>query len=225
MTSATALFDLDGTLTDSRVGITTCIVRALEILGEPVPAEDALLRWIGPPLFDSFRAHLGSDDRAAEALSLYRERFADVGLFENSVYGGMPECLRDTLESCDRRFIVTSKPRVFAERIARHFELAGYFDGIYGSELDGSLTDKGDLIAHVLDRESIPARSAVMIGDRRHDVVGARRNRIRAIGVLWGFGSRSELEEAGADLICERVADLLATTPLTPALLRKCNSY
>ena len=201
-------FDLDGTLTNPQLGISACIAHALREMGLEIPTQDLLNEWIGPPLFDSFAEHLGSMSLARDAVALYRERFASVGLFENEVYPGILEMLQAAESVSSAMFVVTSKPRTFAERIIQHFGMAPFFRFVYGSELDGSLANKGELLAHVLRRESIDASSAVMIGDRRHDIAGARSNAIRSVGVLWGFGSRTELETAGADVVCDAIEDL-----------------
>ena len=220
MASYTALFDLDGTLTDPQVGITTCIAHALSSLGEPVPGIEELRDWIGAPLHETFSRHLGSDDRADEALRLYRARFSTKGLFENEPYAGISAALEAIAERADRLFVVTSKPRPFAEQIIEHFELAGFFERVYGSELDGRFARKTDLMEHVLARESIDASRAVMVGDRRYDIDAARAHRVHSIGVLWGFGDRPELQEAGADAICADVPALPAAV-LAP-LDRRC---
>ena len=203
-----AFFDLDGTLTDPKVGITTCIARALEKMGRVVPSQEELEGWIGPPLFDSFRTYLGSKALAGDALQLYRDRFSKVGMYENEVYADVESVLKDVSQNCESMFVVTSKPQVFAEPIIRHFGIASFFDRVYGSELDGALADKGELIAHVMREESIDASCVTMVGDRRHDIDGARANGVRSVGVLWGYGSRLELENAGADVICESIVDL-----------------
>lgn len=195
-------FDLDGTLTDPRVGIVRCIQHAFDRLGQPAPDERALLDWIGPPLLQSFREQL-DDDLAEQALTHYRERFADSGLYENSLYTGVADVL-ETLKHMELRlFVATSKPTVFASRIVSHFDIARFFSRVYGSELDGRLANKGELIAHVLEAESLDPASTVMIGDRHHDIDGARENGVRAIGALWGYGSRAEL--AHADALCRDV--------------------
>lgn len=203
-----AFFDLDGTLTDSRLGITRCIEHALSSLEHELPADEALDSWIGPPLLQSFRAYLGSDSRATRALELYRERFARAGITENEVYDGVDSMLAVLAASDVQLCIVTSKPQVFAKRIASHFGLDRHLRAVYGSELDGTRGDKGELIAHSLQSESIDAKQAIMIGDRKHDVIGARHNGVPCIGVTWGFGGRQELTDAGADVICEQVPDL-----------------
>ena len=196
MAQRTALFDLDGTLTDPQAGITRCIAHALAGLDAPVPDQTALRDWIGAPLHRTFHEYLGSRSRADEALRLYRDRFSTIGLFENEIFAGMTDALAAVRDRCDRLFVVTSKPRPFAERIIEHFALTTFFDDVYGSELDGRFAEKPDLLAHVLQRETIDAADATMIGDRRYDIVAAAAHGVRSIGVLWGFGDRSELEAA-----------------------------
>jgi len=192
-----ALFDLDGTLTDPKAGITRSVQYALERLGRPVPEADALTWMIGPPLVAGFTKLLGGAEDAMEAVRLYRERFSDVGLFENEVYADIPATLETLREAGVRLFVATSKPHVFAKRIIEHFGLSRFFHEIYGSELDNRNSDKRDLIRHILDRERFDPAAAVMIGDREHDAIGARTNGIAAIGITWGYGSRQELLEAG----------------------------
>jgi phosphoglycolate phosphatase len=193
-----ALFDLDGTLTDPKAGITRSIQYALDRLGGSVPDADELTWMIGPPLIASFAKLLGPAGDAQEALRLYRERFSEVGLFENEVYADIPALLQDLQEKGVRLFVATSKPHVYARRILDHFDLSRFFSGIYGSELDNRNADKRDLIRHLLDQERFGPAGAVMIGDREHDVVGAGANGLAAIGVTWGYGSRQELLDAGA---------------------------
>ena len=197
------LFDLDGTLTDPKPGITRCIQHALSALGYPAPLEDELLWCIGPPLRGSFSRLLDSTDNGLldEALRLYRERFAEVGLFENTLIPGIPQAL-DSVKNLDAKlFLATSKPSVYATRIIGHFGLDGYFDKLYGSELDGTLSDKAELIAHILAQESIVPATAVMVGDREHDVIGAVRCGIKSIGVTYGYGTEAELLAHGANAI------------------------
>lgn len=203
-------FDLDGTLTDSRPGILASMRHALTLLGREIPPDDVLSRFIGPPTHEAFRELLKSDDPAlnAHTIALYRERYSKIGLFESSVYPGVSEGLKALCDANYRLFVVTSKPRVFANRIIDHFELRQYFSQVYGSELSGELSNKGELIAHVLHSEGIAPPSAWMIGDRLHDVVGAKQNGVRVAGVLWGYGSRAELSDAGADRLFETMPDL-----------------
>jgi len=201
--TASILFDLDGTLTDPKPGITRCIQHALIALGYPVPHEDELLWCIGPPLRSSFNRLLDSTDNGLldEALRLYRERFAEVGLFENALIPGVPQAL-DSVKSLDAKlFLATSKPLVYAARIIGHFGLDGYFDKLYGSELDGTHSDKAELIAHILAQEAIDPATAVMVGDREHDIIGAARCGIKSIGVTYGYGAEAELRTHGASAI------------------------
>ncbi len=194
------LFDLDGTLTNPFQGITQCIAYALERMGRSAPQREGLGWCIGPPLRGSFAKLLGSDDKALveKALGFYRERFGTVGLFENEIYEGIPEALEALQAKGHRLFLATSKPRVYAERIMDHFGLARYFEHIHGAELDGTRNDKTSLISYILERESIVASEAVMIGDRKYDMIGAGENGVCGFGVLWGYGTRDELEASGA---------------------------
>jgi len=216
-----ALFDLDGTLTDPKTGITRSVQYALERLGRPVPEADALTWMIGPPLIAGFTELLGGAADAPEAVRLYRERYSDVGLFENEVYAGIPALLNQLRERDIRLFVATSKLQVFARRILDHFGLSGAFVEIYGSEPDNRNADKRDLIRHILDRETFDPAQAVMIGDRKHDAIGAKANGIATIGVTWGYGSRQELSEAGVACFVEDPQELeqailtrmAATTP------------
>jgi phosphoglycolate phosphatase len=202
------LFDLDGTLTDPKPGITAGIRYATAQIGQTLEP-DADLDWcIGPPLKISLTRLLGGPERVPQVLDLYRERYQASGMFENSVYPGIPELLT-TLAGTTDLWVATSKPRIFAEKILEHFGLAGYFRGVYGSELDGRNSDKGELIALLLREQGIAPVSAVMIGDREHDIIGAKKNGLRTIGVLWGYGSTKELLDAGADGVVETPGKLL----------------
>ena len=201
----TYLFDLDGTLTDPREGITRSLAYALERMGVEPPALDALTFAIGPPLRESLARLLGSDSREAveRALALYRERFADVGLYENRPYDGIDAALAALGREGARLFVATSKPRVYAERIVGHFGLAAHFLEVHGCELDGTREDKRDLLAHLLPHHGIAPQRAVMIGDRGADMRAARHHGLRALGALWGYGSAEELHGAGAHATCE----------------------
>jgi phosphoglycolate phosphatase len=198
----TIFFDLDGTLTDPKIGITRSIQYALEKLGREVPHQDELTWCIGPPLHASFVKLLGEIDLASRALLLYRERFADIGMFENAVYAGIEATLASLADGSRRLFVATSKPHVYAKRIIEHFKLDTYFEHVFGSELDGTRVDKTELLKYALQMTSIDPAEALMIGDRSHDIVGARNNGLRALGVLYGFGSRDELLQAGAHGLC-----------------------
>ncbi|MGZ3650100.1 MAG: HAD-IA family hydrolase [Bdellovibrionota bacterium] len=199
------LWDLDGTLTDPQDGIIRCIQFALEQCGLPVPAHEELLWTIGPPLHESF-AKLAPETDPAALVAKYRERFGPTGLFENSVFWGIPDLLSKL--GGFRHFLATSKPHVFASQILDHFKLTPHFTRIYGSELDGTRSDKGELIAYLLAQEALTPANALMIGDRRHDIAGAKKNGLAALGVLWGYGSREELQGAGANLLFETPVEL-----------------
>jgi phosphoglycolate phosphatase len=203
-------FDLDGTLTDPKIGITRSIQYALDKLGHPtVPTEDELTWCISPPLRGSFSKLLGHEHSSDRAVSLYRERFSDIGIFENSLYAGIADTLTALARPNRRLFVATSKPRIFAERIIDHFGLRDHFERVFGSELDGTRSDKTQLLEYALHETSVDPSRAVMIGDRSHDIVGARNNGMGAIGVLYGYGSEQELTEAGALHVCARPRGLL----------------
>jgi phosphoglycolate phosphatase len=202
-------FDLDGTLTDPRPGITRSIQYALRKLDRAAPSEDELTWCIGPPLHASLKKLVGTDDLADKALSLYRERFADIGLFENEVYPGIEDTLSVLARSGRRLFVATSKPGVYAERIIDHFKLRVYFERVFGTELDGRRSDKSDLLGHALQTTGVDPSQAMMIGDRSHDMIGARNNGMTAVGVLYGYGSKEELLDAGAHHICATPQRLL----------------
>jgi phosphoglycolate phosphatase len=208
----TIYFDLDGTLTDPKPGITRSIQYALEKLDRPVPSEDELAWCIGPPLRASLAKLLGGDDLAETALSLYRERFGDIGIFENEVYPGIEHILAVLARSGRRLFVATSKPVVYAERIIDHFKLAPYFQRVFGSELDGRRSDKTELLGYALQATGVDPLRAIMIGDRSHDMIGARNNAMTAVGVLYGYGNKEELLGAGAHHVCATPQALLDHT-------------
>lgn len=204
------LFDLDGTLTNPVQGITKCIIHALERMGRPLPSPEDLIWCIGPPLITSFGKLLGTEDKALaeKALGFYRERFGDVGLFENEVYEGIPEALEGLLKKGHILYLCTAKPRVYARRIMDHFNLSAYFKEIYGAELDGTRNDKKSLIAYILEKEAIDADKTAMIGDRKYDMAGAMENRVLGAGVLWGYGTKEELMSSGASRLIESPSHL-----------------
>ncbi|MFT7285991.1 MAG: phosphoglycolate phosphatase [Halieaceae bacterium] len=202
-------FDLDGTLTDPAEGIVSCIQHALASLHIDIDEREDLESFIGPPLQQTLRYLCGSDELAERAVGLYRERFARVGLYENRLHEGIRECLEGLVSAGRCCYVVTSKPTGFSKRIVEHFEIHPYFKAVYGSNLDGTLGDKADLLAHVLREEKIEPAEAVMIGDRKFDIAGARHHGMRSIGVLWGYGSERELQEAGADSICDNPERLI----------------
>jgi phosphoglycolate phosphatase len=177
-------------------------------LGQPLSDGADLRRFIGPPLLDTFLELCGSKEMAAEALILYRERFGTTGANENAVYNGVPAMLRAL---CDRAlYVCTSKPTLYSQGIVDHFGLSGHFEGVYGSEMDGTRADKGALIQWILEKEHLSPEECVMVGDRHYDIIGAAKNGLRAHGVLWGYGTRAELLEAGADVVHEAPSDLAA---------------
>ena len=196
-------FDLDGTLTNPKPGITRSIQYALQKLDHPtMPTEDELTWCIGPPLRASFVRLLGAETSADLAVTYYRERFSDVGLYENRVYDGIGEVLTTLGASGHRLFVATSKAHVFADRIIDHFGLRQHFEHVFGAELDGTRADKSHLLEHALKETSVDPAKTLMIGDRSHDMVGAKNNGMKRIGVLYGYGSREELLEAGAHHVC-----------------------
>lgn len=205
------LWDLDGTLTDSKEGITRSVQYALKRLNYPICEVNSLDWIIGPPLKESFKTLLNTTDEALlnRAILIYRERYQEKGLYENIVYPGIPDLLAQLKEKGCSNLLATSKPRVFAEKILQHYSLDSYFSVIMGSELNGQFVEKDCLIAEVL--KSIPAGSrskTVMIGDRSYDVSGARANHIDVISVGYGYGTGEELRDACPDFMVQSVADL-----------------
>lgn len=189
------IFDLDGTLTDPKEGITTCIKYALERLGESIPDD---LDWcIGPPLAESYQKLLKDNSAKTidQAITYYRERFTQVGMFENKLYPDIIPMLDYLVESRYPLYIATSKPTIYAKKIIEHFNLSHYFQEIYGSELDDTRSHKIELISYLLQKELLNSSNAYMIGDRKHDLIGAKENKIRALGVLYGYGSYEELKK------------------------------
>ena len=187
------LFDLDGTLTDPREGITRSIQYGLSKMGIDEPDLTQLEHFIGPPLLQAFMATYGFDEaKAWEAMGFYRERFAVTGLYENEVFEGVTPLLETLVAQGRQLFIATSKPQVYAREIARHFDFARHFKVIYGSELDGTRTNKVELIRHLMAEQGLNPAHTLMIGDRKHDLIGARDNGLDA-AVGYGFGSFEEL--------------------------------
>lgn len=207
------MFDLDGTLTDPFDGITKCVNHAFERLGIEAPSPDELRRFIGPPLQDSFSQWLAASE-VDDAVRFYRERFDAVGWRENHLYEGVVPVLRQVSRSGHQMVVATSKPSVFAKRIIDHFGLTAYFKGVIGATLDGSLRHKSDLIAKALVDTCTPAADALMIGDRAQDIVGAKLNGVRTIGVRWGYAEAGELEAAHADAVATTPDDLRDLIPV-----------
>jgi phosphoglycolate phosphatase len=199
-------FDLDGTLTDPFEGITKCILYALDKLGFEHPTDEYLHACIGPPLYDTFPQLVG-DELTLQAVDLYRERFDQVGWLENKPYAGIHEALAAVANTGCTMFVATSKPRIAAGRIVEHFEMGQYFEKVYGCELDGTRANKTDLLAYAIDNNA-NASTRIMIGDRKHDLIGAIANDIRPVGVSYGYGSSEELNAAGATAIAASPAEL-----------------
>ncbi len=203
-------FDLDGTLTNPAKGIANSFVYALKYYGIEIPSYEKLCSFIGPPLLDTFRTQFGfSDEKAAEAIVKYREYFAEKGLFENSVYPGIKNLL-EKLKSAGKKLVVaTSKPEEYSVRIIDHFGLAKYFENVCGSNIDETRSKKDEVIEYAISRNGITDRSKIlMIGDRKHDILGAKKTGLKSCGVLFGYGTREELKTAGADFIAEFLQEL-----------------
>ena len=213
------LFDLDGTLTDPGLGITRSVQYALRTYGIEEPDLTKLYPFIGPPLKDSFMNYYGfSEEQATEAIGRYREYFTVKGMFENVVYDGIPGMLTRLKEAQAALLVATSKPEEFAVQILRHFGLYHFFDFVGGASMDEVRVRKGEVIGYTLRRAGVTDREKViMVGDREHDVLGARENGLDCVGVLFGYGSRKELEEVGAHHIVETVREL------TEYLLKECD--
>lgn len=208
------LFDLDGTLTDSAPGIINCYRHALNVMGFDEPKD--IMRAVGPPLYDSFAELCGmNSEQVQEAVRVYRQRYADTGLFENNVYEGIPEMLKRLKDSGIKLCVATSKPEVFAVKILEKFGLAEFFDVIGGADINGTRNAKQEVIEYVLSRAEITNRTDVlMVGDRSHDIIGAKQCGLPCMAVLWGYGSREEFEQHEADIIVntpQEAADIIIT--------------
>ncbi len=201
-------FDLDGTLTDPYEGITKCFLYAVEKLGFPQPSDEYLLSSIGPPLYDTFPPIVG-EELTLQAVDLYRERFNELGWLENVPYAGIHSALAVVADSGCVLYVATSKPRIAAGRIIEHFEMSQYFERVFGCELDGTRSNKADLLSYAVDENSDAAKR-IMIGDRKHDLIGAIANDIRPIGVSYGYGSVEELHAAGATAIASAPSEIPA---------------
>lgn len=206
------LFDLDGTLTDPAQGITNGFINALKYFGLEIPSYEKLCSFIGPPLIDTFKTQFGFDqEQALLGVKKYREYFGTVGLFENRVYDGIPELLQELKDAGYRLLVATSKPEEYSVKICDKFELSKYFEKICGSNMDESRARKAEVIAYALESAGITEEGkskVLMIGDRLHDIEGAKENGIESCGILFGYGDRPEHEKAGADYIAETVKDL-----------------
>ncbi len=208
-----ALFDLDGTLTDPSLGITNSIMHALRRMNRDVPPREELYRFIGPPLVPAFQNFLGmTEEEANQAVVFYREYFSVTGLFENTPYDGIADTLAEIKNAGLTLAVATSKPEKFAAQIIDHFGMSDAFTVICGATMDSSRSKKGDVIAYTLEKLGIgdgEKPRVLMIGDRHHDVDGAKENGLASAGVLWGFGDEAELTDAGADHIARTMEELV----------------
>lgn len=209
----TLIFDLDGTLTDPREGILKSYAHAFEKMGLPRPDMTAVQKYIGPPMREVFAELLGSREpvQMQAIIAHFRERFADVGLYENTPYDGIHETLTHLRDLGHPLLICTSKPRLYGERILEHFRLAPFFSATYGAEMDGTRGDKRELLKYLLEREKLDPKECVMIGDRMHDAQAAHANGTRSLGVLYGFGNEAELRAAGVHALCRTPRELPET--------------
>lgn len=205
------LFDLDGTLTDPGIGITNSVMHALKQYDIEVVDRSELYRFIGPPLADSFARYYGfSKEQSLEAIGHYRAYYAPHGIFENEVYAGIPEVLAELKARGKKVLLATSKPEEFAVKILQHFALDSYFDCVAGATMDEKIVTKVEIMEMALHRMQITDVSrALMIGDREYDISGAKHFGMDSVGVTYGYGSRRELEEAGATYLAEKPRDLL----------------
>jgi phosphoglycolate phosphatase len=209
-TTHSVLFDLDGTLIDSKPGIVASSLAALRALGHNPDEAFDVQRFIGTPLEDMMRVLLQSygDDRVDAAAVAYRQHYGVSGMLGSAPYPGIVNALREMRQVGLRMYLATSKRETFARRILEHLELASYFDGVYGAVPSGKLDHKPELLAHILSKQNLAAARSLMVGDRRYDIIGAQAVKMRSLGVLWGYGSRDELETAGADQLVESTSDL-----------------
>ena len=208
MTKKAILFDLDGTLTDSGEGIINCAILALEHFGLPVPSREEMRVFVGPPLDQTFIKFGGPADKTAEAIAVYRSRYAPIGIFENFPYPGIAELLEKLNEQGHRLFVATSKPEDMANKVLDHFGLSHHFELICGATFDRSRVKKEDVIAYLL-AQTKGVESVVMVGDTVFDVLGAKEHGIPTIGVAWGYGRVADMEQAGAAAIAKDTEELL----------------
>ncbi len=205
----TVLFDLDGTLTNPKEGITKCVSYAIEAIGRTPPSLKELEVFIGPPLKKQFEEFLDVDSDTGEfLLKKYRERFSIVGIFENEIYEGIRELLYSLKEKGFKIALATSKPTIYADKILKHFDIYKYFDLTIGSELDGTRVEKEEVIEEVLSSLNPDLSKTVMVGDRKFDIIAAKAKGINSIGVKYGFAKENELENTKPDFIVETVEEL-----------------
>jgi phosphoglycolate phosphatase len=203
------LFDLDGTLTDPKIGITSSVQYSLKKFGIIEPELEKLTVFIGPPLWESYKCYYGFNEEITNlAVKYYREYYSDKGIFENEIYNGIKELLVKLNDEKFSVYIATSKPTIYAKQIADYFEISNLFRSIEGSELDGKLSNKVELIKHILGKHNLNKDETIMVGDRKHDIIGAKENRIKSIGVGYGYGSQKELEDSNANYYVNSVNEL-----------------
>jgi phosphoglycolate phosphatase len=203
------LFDLDGTLTDPKEGIINSILYALVKMGIKEDKIAELDTFIGPPLRESFMIRYNlSESLADKAITFYREYFAAKGILENVIYPGITDLLHELFNQKYQLFVATSKPTFFAEKIIRHFNLDKYFIEVAGSNLDNTRTDKSEIIAYLLSAHGLQAANSIMIGDRKHDITGAKSNGMKSVGVTYGYGSPEELSLHEPDFIVNNCKEL-----------------
>lgn len=204
------LFDLDGTLTDPKVGITKAVQYALEKNNIKEDSLSTLEKFIGPPLKDSFMEFYSFDEKKSlDSIQYFREYLKKKGIFENQIYLGIEDLLKKLKQNDYKIIVATSKPLVFAKTILKHFKMIEYFDLIVGSNLDGTLVDKGEIISYVIDYLKIKnLKEVIMIGDRKYDIIGAKKNNIDSIGVLYGYGSMEELKIANPNYMINSIDQL-----------------
>ena len=206
---STLLFDLDGTLTDPKIGITKSVHYSLEKMGILGVSNDSLIKFIGPPLKESYVKYFSlSNEDADLAIKFYREYFSITGLFENTIYMDTDILLNELCKRNITLIVATSKPTLYSKEICKHFNILKYFTAIEGSELDGTRSSKAELISYILIKYSIDKEKVLMIGDREHDIIGANRNSIKSIGVGYGYGGKEELINAGASYYVKSIKEL-----------------
>ncbi len=207
----TILFDLDGTLTDPAKGITSSVAYALDFFGKPYKDLKSLEFFIGPPLREQFMEYAGVDKAAGEEyVKKYREYYSEKGIYQNKLYLGIDDMLRQLKNEGKKIVLATSKPEKFAKIILEHFNISRYFDFVAGALMSNSRTKKDEVIAYALENIEYDLNTTIMVGDRFHDIVGAKCHGIDTIGVTFGYGTRDELLQHGAKIIADTVEDLTA---------------
>jgi len=203
------LLDLDGTITNPKEGITRAVAYALDSFSMPYKSLDSLCSFIGPPLDTSFMEFGLSKSDTQIAIAKFREYYADKGIFECELFEGIPDLLKTLKQDGKKIFLATSKALFFAKIVLEHYNITEYFDFISGSELDGTRVIKGEVIAYALEQTNTTVTSSVvMVGDRRHDIIGAKSQKLCSVGILYGFGSKEELEAENADYLIDTIENL-----------------